>query len=146
MYKNTVTVFNRKPGDRGKGATWYPTIVEGCNLNVDRATILAKYGAESKDSAYMGIHYQKKDGAITIAGKRLLEPKEWDGSEDSITFGPTGDFFWEGEWDGGIVTDSDDRWTDEGFYSYMNRTKDNVFTISSAARHSVIPLVEVWGK
>lgn len=92
MYKNTVTVFNRKPGDRGKGATWYPTIIENCNLNVDRAAILAKYGAESKDSAYVGIHYQKKDGVINIAGKRLLEPKEWDGNEDSITFSPTGDF------------------------------------------------------
>ena len=108
MYKNTVTVFNRKPGDREKGATWYPTIIKNCNLNVDRAAILA--------------------------------------NEDSITFSPTGDFFWNGEWDGGIVADSDERWTDEGFYAYMNRTKDNVFTISSVSRHSVIPLIEVWGK
>lgn len=143
MYQDTVTIFNKKPGGRGEAPIWYPTVIHGVNLNIDRAAILAKYSGESQDSAYLGIHYQKDGGEILVAGKPLMDPKKWDGTEDSITFGPD-DFFWKGAWDSGIVTDAD--YGVDGFYGYMNKTHDYVFTISSVAIHSVIYLIEIMGK
>lgn len=153
MYRDTITLFNRKPGERGQGDTWYPTVIKGVNLNIDKAAILAKYGAESQDNAVLHIRYRKKNGEITIVcdpekEKPWMPPKQWDQTEDSLTFtgGNNFDFFWQGEWDGGIVTDSDERWNTEGFYNYMNRTQDYVFAVSSVAMYSVIPHFEIMGK
>lgn len=146
MHKDTITLFNRKSGDRGHGNTWYPTVITGCNLNIDRAAILAKYGPESADNAALHIPYKRDAGAVLVAGKPWMPPKEWDGTEDSITFtsGNGFDFFWKGIWEGGIVSDSE--YGDEGFYNYMNRTRDYVFAITSAAQYSVIPHFEIMGK
>lgn len=146
MYQDTITLFNRKPGDRGQPDTWYPTVIRNVNLNIDRAAILAKYGAESQDNAMLSIRYSKKDGEIQIAGKPWMPPKEWDRTEDSLTFtgGTNFDFFWKGEWTGGIINDSD--YGDEGFYNYMNREHDYVFVVSSVAMYSVIPHFEIMGK
>lgn len=146
MYHDKITLFNRKPGGRGEGDTWYPTVIDGVNLNIDRAAILAKYGAESQDNAMLSIRYQKDGENIMVAEKPWMPPKAWDKTEDSLTFtaGTNFDFFWAGEWDGGIVSDAD--YGDEGFYNYMNRTHDYVFAISSVALYSVIPHFEIMGK
>lgn len=146
MYADTITLFNRKSGDRGQGDTWYPTIIKCANLNVDRAAIMAKYGENSQDAAYLGIHYQDENGDIIVAGKPWMSPKKWDKTDDSITFnnGNDFDFFWMGKWEGGIVTDAD--YPHEGFYNFMNRTEDYVFAISKVAIHTAIPLIEIWGK
>lgn len=146
MHQDTITLFNRKKGERGQGDTWYPTVIKGVNLNIDRAAILAKYGAESQDNAALHIRYKKAGNEILVAEKPWMSPKEWDGTEDSLTFasGTNFDFFWMGEWGGGIVTDAD--YLDEGFYGYMNRTKDYVFAVSSVAMYSVIPHFEIMGK
>lgn len=107
---------------------------------------MAKYGAESQDNAMLSIRYTRSDGDILIAGKPWMSPKEWDRTVDSLTFsgGSDFDFFWQGEWVGGIVNDSD--YGDEGFYNHMNRTHDYVFAISSAAMYSVIPHFEILGR
>lgn len=144
MYQDTITLFNRKPGDRGQGDTWYPTVIKGVNLNIDRAAILAKYGPESQDKAELHIRFRKENGELMIAGKPWMPPKEWDGNENCLTFSTDGDFFLCGEWTGGIVSDSD--YLPDGFYGYMNRTKDYVFSISSVAIYSVIPHFEIMGK
>lgn len=151
MYQDTITLFNRKPGDRGQPDTWYPTIIRNVNLNIDRAAILAKYGAESQDNAMLGICYTQENGEIRIpcvadTPKPWMPPKAWDRTEDSLTFtgGTNFDFFWKGEWTGGIVSDSD--YGGEGFYNYMNRTHDYVFAISAVAMYSVIPHFEIMGK
>lgn len=146
MYQDTITLFNRKPGDRGQPDTWYPTVIRNVNLNIDRAAILAKYGADSQDNAMLSIRYTRKDGEILIAGKPWMPPKEWDRTVDSLTFtgGTNFDFFWYGEWDGGIVNDSD--YGVEGFYNHMNRVHDYVFVVSSVAMYSVIPHFEIMGK
>ena len=132
MHKDTITLFNRKPGARGQGNTWYPTVIEGCNLNIDRAAILAKYGPQSSDNAALHVPYKRAAGAVLV--------------EDALTFtsGNDFDFFWKGVWDGGIVSDSD--YGDEGFYNYMNRERDYVFAITSVAQYSVIPHFEIMGK
>lgn len=149
MYSDTITLFNRKPGGRGEGDTWYPTVITGVNLNIDRAAILAKYGAESQDNAVLHIRYKKTEKEILVSGKPWMPPKEWDGTEDSLTFasGPNFDFFWLGEWGGGIV--SDEEYLDEGFYNYMNRTHDYVFAVSSVAKidgFMILPHFEIMGK
>lgn len=145
MYQDTITLFNRKSGDRGQGDTWYPTVIKGVNLNIDRAAILAKYGADSQDNAVLHIQYVAKEGGIHVAGKPWMPPKQWDGTEDSITFtsGKNFDFFWKGDWTGGITTDSN---YGEGFYDWMNRTHDYVFAISAVAQYSVIPHFEIMGR
>ena len=145
MYKNTITLFNRKSGGSG-GDTWYPTLIRNVNLNIDRAAILAKYGAEAQDNAVLHIRYTKDGEDILVSGKPWMPPKAWDGTEDSVTFsgGSKFDFFWLGEWTGGIVTDSE--YPTEGFYGFMNRTHDYVFAISSVAIYSVIPHFEIMGR
>lgn len=145
MYKDTITLFNRKPGG-AKGDTWYPTVIKGVNLNIDRAAIISKYGAEGQDNAVLHIRYEMTGNQITVAGKPWMPPKEWNQTEDSLTFtgGAKFDFFWAGEWTDGIVADAD--YSDEGFYDWMNRTHDYVFAISTVARYSVIPHFEVMGR
>lgn len=146
MYQDTITLFNRKTGDRGQPDTWYPTVIQGVNLNIDRAAILAKYGAESQDNAMLSIRYENGPADPEVAGKPWMPPKEWDKTIDSITFtsGNNFDFFWKGEWTGEIVNDSD--YGTEGFYNYMNRSHDYVFVVSSVAMYSVIPHFEIMGK
>lgn len=146
MYDSTITLFNRKKGERGQGDIWYPTVIKNVNLNMGRAAILAKYGAESQDNAVLHIRYTRNGDKMLVSGKPWMAPKEWDQTEDSLTFasGTNFDFFWFGEWTGGIVSDED--YGDEGFYNYMNRTHDFVFAVSSVAIYSVIPHFEIMGK
>lgn len=99
------------------------------------------------------IRYIVQNGDITITdrdGKILpwVPPKEWkqqinNALEDTITFSDES-FFWEGEWTGGTVSDSDYR---NGFYQYMNENKDNVFKITSVGGpYTLIPHFEILGK
>lgn len=104
----------------------------------------------------------KGDAILDVAGNNILvdswihnsqlkwlPPKEWkkqtnDMLADTITFSPEDDFFWEGEWDKGIVTDDNYR---GGFYQYMNQSKDNVFKITSVGGpYSLIPHFEILAK
>lgn len=151
MYSDTVTIFNRKRGECGQGDTWYPSVLHNVNLNADKASILAKYGAEASDNAILNIRY-RIDGEKKIVGEKpWLSPKVWQQSDDpamSLTFvnGEAFDFFWLGEWSGGIVSDAD---YDEfvSFYDYMNRTYDCVFAVTKVAGpYSVIPHFEIVGK
>ena len=142
IYSDTVTLFNKKLVDRFQGPIWYPTVLKNVNLSTDRAVIVAQYGQESSDKAVLNVRYTKIGDEITVAGKPYMEPKEWDQTEDSITFAH-GDFFWEGEWGGGIVEDIN---YTGGFYAYMNEKHDNVFLVTGAARLSVIPHFEIVGR
>lgn len=145
MYQDTITLFNRKPGTAATGDTWYPTVIKNVNLNIDRAAILAKYGPEAQDGAVLFVRYRKDNGDIMIADKPWMPPKEWDGTTDSLTFSTAGDFFWWGEWDGGIVSDAD--YGPDGFYGWMNRTRDFVFVVSAVGGpYTVIPKFEIMGK
>ena len=115
--------------------------------------MLKKYGPDSTDNAALHIAYtpngekvmaQQSDGSAVP----WLPPKAWaaqvnDDLPDSITFGPE-DFFWQGEWTGGVVVDDDYR---KGFYQYMNSSLDNVYKITSVGGpYTVIPHFEILGK
>lgn len=146
VYQETITLFNRKPGARGEGDIWYPTVIKNVNLNIDKAVIVAQYGPQSQDNALLNIRYRKDGNEILVADKPWMPPLEWDQTVDSLTFasGTDFDFFWKGEWDGSITQDAD--YGDEGFYGYMNRTHDYVFAITSVSIFSVIPHFEIVGK
>lgn len=149
MYQDTITIFNRKPGTALTGDTWYPTVIRNVNLNIDRAAILAKYGPETNDTAILSVRIKPAAGETLIdcennIRKPWMPPKSWDGTVNTLTFNPSGDFFWLGEWKGGIVSDS--QYKEDGFFGYMNRTQDYVYKVSSVAMYSVIPHFEIMGR
>lgn len=148
MFSDVVTVFNHYKSRLGD--MWYPTVVRNVNLLIDKAAIVAKYGAESKDNAILNIHYQTVDGQILIDGKPYLTPKEWerqtnDKLAESITFtsGTDFDFFMLGEYP---TTNpiADDDYVD-GFYNHVNDEYDYVFAITSVAKYTTIPHFEIMG-
>ena len=151
MYTDTVTIFNRKKGSRGQGDMWYPSVLHNVNLNVDKASILAKYGADASDNAVLNVRYHI-DGEKKMVGERQwLPPKVWQQVNDlaaALTFadGETFDFFWFGEWSGGVASDADYE-EFSSFYDFMNRTYDGVFAVTKVAGpYSVIPHFEIVGK
>ena len=145
LYNDTITLFNRY--SNREGDTWYPTVIRGVNVNVDRAAIIAKYGAQSADSVVLNIRYSFDGENKTIAGKAWKPPKEWgeqtnDELANALTFasGTAFDFFYIGEWsDSSPVTDDD-------FYNYMNDKYDDVYAITSVGLYTVIPHFEILGK
>ena len=148
MFSDVVTVFNHYKSRLGD--MWYPTVVRNANLLIDKAAIVAKYGAESKDNAILNIHYQTVDGQIMVDGKPYLPPKEWerqtnDKLAESITFtsGTDFDFFMLGEYP---TTNpiADDDYVD-GFYNHVNDEYDYVFAITSVAKYTTIPHFEIMG-
>ena len=149
MFADVITVFNSYE-DSLKNVTWYPTVIHGVNLLIDKAAIVAKYGAESKDNALLNIHYQTVDGQILIDGKPYLPPKEWerqtnDKLAESITFtsGTDFDFFMLGEYPT-TKPIADDDYVD-GFYNHVNDEYDYVFAITSVAKYTAIPHFEIMG-
>ncbi len=153
MYDKTITVFNGYTSKTTRKSYWYPHILSGVDLITDHGAILKKYGPDSTDNAALHIAYtpngekvmaQQSDGSAVP----WLPPKAWeaqvnDDLPDSITFGPE-DFFWQGEWTGGVVVDDDYR---NGFYQYMNSSRDNVYKITSVGGpYTVIPHFEILGK
>jgi hypothetical protein len=150
MYTDTITLFNRK--ESRAGDTWYPTVLRNVQLNMDRASVIAKYGQESRDNAVLHVRYKEQGSNKIVAGKPWLPPKQWDAAAEpanTVTFtaGDRFDFFWLGKWDGsGVITDADYA-ADGDFYTYMNRIHDNVFAISSVGGpYSVIPHFEIMGR
>ena len=150
MYNDTITIFNRKEGREGD--TWYPTVVKNVHLNMDKAAILEKYGAESTDTAVLHIRYRNEGGKKIVAEKQWMPPKEWDRQlepAEAITFteGDRFDFFFLGAWEGTEPIDDAEYPAYTDFYTYMNKTHDYVFAISSVGGpYSVIPHFEIMGK
>lgn len=153
MYDKTVTVFNFYNSKTAGLSYWYPHILSGVDLITDHGAILKKYGPDSTDNAALHIAYTQDGAKVMIqqsdgSAVPWMAPKAWaaqvnDDLPDSITFG-TEDFFWQGEWTGGVVTEGDYR---NGFYQYMNSNRDNVYKITSlGGPYTVIPHFEILGK
>lgn len=153
MYDKTVTVFNFYSSKTAGLSYWYPHILSCVNLITDHGAMLKKYGPDSSDNAALHIAYTPDGDKVTVqrsdgAAVPWLPPKAWaaqvnDDLPGSITFGPE-DFFWQGEWTGGVVVDDDYR---NGFYHYMNSKRDNVYKITSVGGpYTVIPHFEILGK
>lgn len=149
MYNDTVTLFCRY--ESRLGDTWYPTVLRNVNLNMDKAAIIAKYGAESQDNAVLNVRYHITNDGKMVGNKIWLSPKEWDRQtndklSETLTFtdGQAFDFFYVGEWPNQNPI-SDDDYLDD-FYNHMKKNYDYVFAITSVAFYSVIPHFEIMGK
>lgn len=158
MYSSKITLFNYYESATTGDAYWYPHVLSNVDLNTDRGAIIKKYGADTADNAQLHVTYymhatdQENTGKLIATKSGLVlwvPPKEWKNQTNdllskTITFSPESDFFWEGEWDKGVVNDDDYR---GGFYQYMNQNKDNVFKITSVGGpYSLIPHFEVLAK
>ena len=62
MYSDTVTVFCCY--ESSDEAIWYPYVLSGVNLNMDRGAILKKYGPGSTDNAQLHIEYRQQDSSF----------------------------------------------------------------------------------
>lgn len=129
MYKDTVTVFNRQRGRDGD--VWYPTVLHGVNLNIDKGAILKQYGPESQDNAILNV----KTGNMVVPEEQVVI------SVDGGTFSPwnitppvKGGFFnpWKQEMmvSGGLFSD----WGKVAFVSpkvwQSLKSKDGTFTFA----------------
>lgn len=148
MYSDKITFFNHYKSRLGD--MWYPTVIDGVNLLIDKAAIVAKYGAESKDNAILNIRYRSVDGNIMIGDKPYFPPKEWerqtnDKLADSITFesGENFSFFMLGEYPELTPIKDEDY---DGFFEYVSENYDFVFAVTSSAMYKVIPHFEITGK
>ena len=151
MYSETITLFNRYHSRLGD--IWYPHVLKNVDLNTDKASILAKYGAESKDSASLHVKYNLVDEKINIQGFPYLPPKTWavqtsDKIAESITFNDDSnkfDFFILGEYESTEPIE-DDNYI-EGFYNQMQKEKDFCYVITSVSSpYNVIKHFEIMAK
>lgn len=165
MYNDTVTIFCQYQ-DSFRNVYWYPSVLRNVHLNMDKAAIMAKYGAETNDNAILNVKYHNNNegnilidtGKIGNEGnpicKKWLPPKEWDNQVNdeyatTITFtdGTAFDFFYKGEWPDEKMIEDADYDSQGGFYNYMNKTFDYVFAINSVGGpYSVIPHFEIMGR
>ncbi len=151
MYDKTVTVFN-KYTDQNDNIYWYPHVLSGVDLIIDKAANVAKTGLDSADTANLHVKYHILHGEKMVGDKPYIPPKEWekqlnDDLSESITFA-SGDFFMQGEYAETPILDSDysDR-VNSGFYNYMNKRHDYVFLITTVGGpYTVIPHFEIGGK
>ena len=149
MYKDTVTLYCRK--HEATGDLWYPTVLEGVDLNTDKAALVALYGETCQDSAKLHIKYDIVNASINIAGKVWHPQKEWaslpnEELEKAIAFqtGENFGFFVTGAQNTEVVNDED---YTEGFYDYMNKKYDGVYAITTVGGpYSVIQHFEILGK
>ena len=144
IYKQTVTLFNRKDVD---GVTyWYPTVLENVHWIVDQSIIISTYGEQSTDNAMLHVRYTPSSGGAVIGDKTYMTPKVFRNSGDpsvNITFayGDEFDFIMSGAYEGaGPINDEDYR---NGFFNYMNKMYDEVFAITKAAKFNLIPHFEI---
>ena len=150
MYDKTVTVFN-KYTDQAKNIYWYPHVLTGIDLIVDKSANIARTGLDGADTANLHVKYAVSDGQKTVNSIPYLPPKEWSAQVNeelpkSLTFA-SGDFFIEGEYSEEIISDSDySTRVDSGFYDYINKRRDNVFLVTNVGVYGMIPHFEIGGK
>ena len=150
IYSDTVTIFNKYEDQTG-AIHWYPHVLSGVDLIIDKAANVAKTGLDSADTANLHVKYHSGDGTVMVGDKPYLSPKEWekqpnDDLPGSITFA-SGDFFMQGEYAETPILDSDyANRVDSGFYDYINKRHDYVFLITTVGGpYTVIPHFEIGG-
>ena len=102
IYKQTVTLFNRK--DVNGVTFWYPSVISGVHLKIDRSIIISTYGEQAQDNAMLHIRYGGGD-VIRLADGRAkvyMTPKVFRRSGDperniTFAFGDNFDFIVSGE-------------------------------------------------
>ena len=147
MYKDTITLFNRAGK---KNYTWYATVLEGVDLNIDKGSNIKTMGADAADAAMLSIKYTKSGEEISIGEKHYLLPKKWQEVADknsALTFADGDDFFAVGNYGEGTYNDVDymQDVNNNGFFDYMKQKHDLVFKITNVGFYNLIPHFEIGG-
>lgn len=169
IYKQTVTLFNRVKSVDGD-VMWYPTVIEGVHLVVDKSASWDNYGGRVSDNVRLHIRYLQSGDDVLIryrkqkeeqedpeaeaeyGYKKWYEPKAWRrlaDPEEAVTFSYDEndfDFFVEGAFDELATPVSDENFERSGFYNHMNATYDNVFAITGASKYNLIPHFELTAR
>lgn len=139
MFADTVTIFNYHK-DKKKGiSVWYPTVLEGVELQITKGINVSKSGNDTADTANLHI---KINADIR---KRYKKPKEYKALENKqgcFTL-KLDDFFMAGKYDVSPVNDKD---YPDGFFEYMKGSYDDVYNITTVDVFKTIPHFEVGGK
>lgn len=137
MFSKTVTLYNLH------NDIWYPTVLHGCSLVIDKSARQVQTGIEGEDRATL--HIPKS--SIDAAGVEVIGPKAYKALSTPtgyITFCEGTDFFAEGEEDVNYV---EDEGYPSGYFDSLNRRRDGVYRITSASsEYSLIPHYEITGK
>lgn len=151
MYSETITLFN-KHSDRF-GDMWYPHLLHNVDLIVDRASVIAKYGAETSSNAKLHIKYTDSNNNVEINGIPYMESKEWhnltaDEKMDYITFNADAnnpDFFVVGDIG---ITDPvvDDVDAQDSLVDRLSKQMDIYTIVSASAPYKVIKHFEIMAK
>ena len=139
MYEDTVTVFNYVEDKKQGTALWYPTVLDGVELQITKGTNISKSGNVSADTA--SIHIKINDD-IRKTYKKPMEFKVLEDKQGYFTLKPD-DFIASGAYRGDVVDDSD---YPNGFFEHMKSTHDDVFNITTVDVFKAIPHFEVGGK
>lgn len=149
MYTETITLFNRYYSKVTRSSTWYPHVLHGVSLIVDKASIMARYGAETTDKASLHVKYKTdSNGAIIIDGIPYLPAHEWEKLTNDelgqyITFNSNSnsfDFFIEGEYEGPEPI------TDKDFFSKMEKEVPCYALTSVSSPYKLIKHFEIMAK
>ena len=144
MYQNTITIFNYHAGS----GMWYPSVVEGADLIVNKSSTSTTAGKNNADSVDIIVHCSAEKVITTTAGaKSYTGPKEYAKCEnpaERITFKPECDFIYDGIWPE-LAPISDDGY-DSGLYHALNDEHDGIYMISSAAFYGLLPHFEIGGR
>lgn len=146
MYSETITLFNRYHSRQGD--IWFPHVLRKVNLIVDKASIMAKYGAETTDKASLHVKYGILNGSIVVGVLPYLSSKEWykltnDELKDYITFNSDSnyfDFFILGEYE------NTEPITDKNFFADMEDETECYAITSVSSPYKVIPHFEIMAK
>lgn len=139
MFTDTVTIFNHHEDKKNGISIWYPTVLDGVELQVAKGINVSKSGNDNADSANLHI---KINTDIRKAYKKPKEYKALDEKQGYFTLKPD-DFFMEGGYDNKPIDDED---YPNGFFEYMKKTYDDVYNITTVDTFKVIPHFEVGGK
>ena len=139
MYTDTVTIFNYVEDKKQGIYMWYPTVLDGVELQITKGINVSKSGNASADSA--NLHIKINDEIDKIYKK----PKAFKALEDRhgfFTLKPD-DFFMAGGYDNTPIDDED---YPNGFKEYAMSEYDDVFNITTVDVFKTIPHFEVGGK
>lgn len=151
LYKQTITLFNRLREEDSDEIVWYPKVLNGVHLVVDKSSAWGMQGGREVDNIRLHVRYQISGENIMVSGYPWHEPKAWrrlKQPDGTITFGfgdDDFDFFIEGVFHEFASPISDDEYK-KGFYNYMNANYDNVFAITSVSKYNLIPHFEIMAR
>lgn len=141
MYKDTITLYNYHAAT----GHWYTAVFEGVDLTGQRASSGMQHGVTSADAVEIIIHARPDKAVETAQGvQQYLGPKVYAALADPagyFTFCPARDFIVAGSCPLEQPAAEDDY--ENGLFHKLNRERDGVYQITSAAWYSLLPHFEV---